>query len=575
MVIKSKTNVSMGDPVDIVLVDKALESFRDSGFDLPTAVGECVDNSWEARATTIRINALRNNKGDVIEALVFGDNGIGIEPNILASVLQLGYSTRYNQRTGLGRYGVGVKLAALSQARRLEFYTKPKGHQQIYHSFVDLDMVSNNEQQFIEAKVVEAVPDQYLSSILDKSGNQFDSWTIVVWSKVDRLVHGGRYGQSLNQKESELMQFLARAYRKFISNGFVIELNGKVVELCDPLFSLESPFVTNIFGEDKWTADKSETTTIDIDGTEILITVSLYPEIVRRVEGEGGWKGSAKRFAPLKIPDNQGCISILRNGREIYYDQIPRILPNGIEKVDRFIGIEVSFPGTLDEYFQVRNVKRGAQPVDKLYTKIQKALIKPVTEYRKEIRVPWEKTDKKNKRKEEEHLVSTKAVTRAEETNPKGRGDSGESIKGILDLLIEDLDIDIAQEPKRVEELKAKVETQAITMIDSSWPGSNFLELTHYNGSSIIRINERHIFIAKVYRAIKNLANQEPSTIDVTETRRVARLVQNAIDVLIMAYAKAENMHPDPDRVYSDLRNYWGQFTAAYVRELLSEDFDF
>lgn len=37
-----------------------------------------------------------------------------------------------------------------------------------------------------------------------------------------------------------------------------------------------------------------------------------------------------------------------------------------------------------------------------------------------------------------------------------------------------------------------------------------------------------------------------------------------------MAYAKAENMSPDPE-MYSDLRSYWGQHAYAYTREALGD----
>jgi len=42
-----------------------------------------------------------------------------------------------------------------------------------------------------------------------------------------------------------------------------------------------------------------------------------------------------------------------------------------------------------------------------------------------------------------------------------------------------------------------------------------------------------------------------------------------ALDVLFIAYAKAENLHPDPDETYGDLRSQWGIAAAAYVREAL------
>ncbi|MGK7900569.1 MAG: hypothetical protein AB4352_03975 [Hormoscilla sp.] len=51
----NKTTTTTNPTADIIEVDKALESMRESGFDLATAVGEVVDNSYEANANLIRI----------------------------------------------------------------------------------------------------------------------------------------------------------------------------------------------------------------------------------------------------------------------------------------------------------------------------------------------------------------------------------------------------------------------------------------------------------------------------------------------------------------------------------------
>jgi hypothetical protein len=68
---------------DLIQVDRALESWRDAGYDLPAALGEVVDNSIEAGAKTIRIEAVkgqsergRRGKGS-IEAIAVSDDGTG------------------------------------------------------------------------------------------------------------------------------------------------------------------------------------------------------------------------------------------------------------------------------------------------------------------------------------------------------------------------------------------------------------------------------------------------------------------------------------------------------------------
>ena len=87
-----------------------------------------IDNSIEAAATRIRIRTYpRGDKPKIIDTIAFSDDGIGIDAHTLPHVLTLGYSSRYGQRSGLGRFGVGLKLAALSHARRLDIYTRQLG----------------------------------------------------------------------------------------------------------------------------------------------------------------------------------------------------------------------------------------------------------------------------------------------------------------------------------------------------------------------------------------------------------------------------------------------------------------
>src|SRR4030095_191011 len=51
------------------------------------------------------------------------DNGCGMDPFTLRQALRFGGSTRFGDRSGLGRYGMGLPNASLSQARRMMVYT--------------------------------------------------------------------------------------------------------------------------------------------------------------------------------------------------------------------------------------------------------------------------------------------------------------------------------------------------------------------------------------------------------------------------------------------------------------------
>ena len=576
---------------DLIEVDKALESMRDSGFDLATAAGEVVDNSYEASATIVRIRTVEGEvptgtKGKskpkhsrIIDSIAFADNGIGISQEILSSTLKLGFSTRYNQRSGLGRFGVGAKLAGISQARRIDIYTRPLDSDLYYHAYLDLDLISQGQQIVIEAEVVDGFPHEYAELMQHpQKGVPFESGTLVIWSKVDRLVDGGKYGSAIQERLQDLTKFLARAYRKFIDDGFQIELNGNNITLHDPLFLLENPRVEDNFGMDL-RATIIDEDDIEVDGYKVHVAVTLYPDEFRKEQGKGGREKNRAtreedpRFRGLYIPDNEGRISIVRNGREIYYDIVPKLLPYGVADLDRFIGIEVSFPAVLDEYLQVRHVKRGAEPVSKLRESLKDFLKRPITVARKEIRKLWKDTETAQRNASSEHEQVEKAVQRAEQTLPKGRGgmnlDRQTELQIVNDLLT-DLGISLSEDPEKAEEVKQKVQERPITIVDGSWPGKELFEITHLNGRAIIKINHRHPFIQQVYDPLKELADREPTSVNVEEAIDLARKAEIGLDVLFMAYAKAENMHSDPE-LYDDLRSYWGQHTHAYTREALGD----
>src|SRR5687768_3988207 len=122
-------------PAELIKADTALRSFRDGGYILADAVGEMVDNSQQSGATKIHINwkvsesVAGSGKSKAaqrqVEWFAVGDDGSGIPAELLAHVLTVGFSTRYGNRDGIGRFGVGFKLASISQAKRIEIYTRP------------------------------------------------------------------------------------------------------------------------------------------------------------------------------------------------------------------------------------------------------------------------------------------------------------------------------------------------------------------------------------------------------------------------------------------------------------------
>lgn len=555
--------------------DQALESARDSGFDLSAAVGELIDNSYEADATFIRIGTIPDDDQSIVE-LGVADNGSGIDPDQLAPVLSLGYSSRYNSRTGLGRFGMGLKLASLSQARRVEIYTRPRGDTQIYRTYLDLDEVGNGQQTDLRVEEAVTWPPDFADLMCDPyTSVPYEHGTLVVWRKIDRLRQGGRYGTSVDERMGELIKFLARAYRRFIDKGLYIELEDTQLTLHDPLFLLENPRVTARFERDL-RAKIVQQNHFRIDGHTVEWVVTLLPEELRRHRGAGGRATKGREeFADLYIPDNEGRISILRNGREIYYDLVPKLYPGGKDKVDRYIGVEIAFPATLDEYFQVRNVKRGAEPVSKLREQIKLAIKKPIEDARKEIRRHWGDVELQEKvTSGDSHLPAHEAGENFEQTAPHGQANLGASptdIDAAFVELYEDLGLDPGDPEQlgQVQWIRDSFDKRAVTVVDVGWAGKDLLDIRHLSGKAIVKLNTRHPLIAELVTPLKAMAAVDPDELDVAEVSELLKRLDVGIDLLFMAYAKAENMHPDPEDAYGELQSFWGLFSNGLVRDYL------
>src|SRR5256885_12444525 len=102
-----------------------IQSLRDVGYNHTTsALCEHVDNAIQAGATEIRVYFRQTGKkGDYqTDAAVF-DNGPGMPPALLKVATSFGGSTTFGNRQGIGRFGMGMKTAALSMSPVMELYS--------------------------------------------------------------------------------------------------------------------------------------------------------------------------------------------------------------------------------------------------------------------------------------------------------------------------------------------------------------------------------------------------------------------------------------------------------------------
>lgn len=109
-------------------------------------------------------------------------------------------------------------------------------------------------------------------------------------------------------------------------------------------------------------------------------------------------------------------------------------------------------------------------------------------------------------------------------------------------------------------------------MVDAQWPGPDLFRISHLNGRAVVKINHRHPLWRDVFDPIKKVADDGGAGTTEQELVSLIRKASVAIEVLVLAYAKAENLHNNPDDEFEQLRTYWGTFTKAYLGEVIKKD---
>lgn len=558
----ARTNRSVTvERVDLIAADKALLSLRSSGHDYRSAVGEVIDNSLEANANGIRVRLFTAKKKigknkkltDVVERLAIGDDGDGMPIDILHRSLMLGYSSRYNSRRGMGRFGVGAKLGGISQAKRIDIYSRQSAADPWLHTYIDLDEVSDGEQTFIPAPDAVDLPEDCADLVGDKG-------TLVIWSKADHLeeTESGT-SRSPDKVRSELIYYIARTFRVFLDKGISIQIDGTDIRPHDPLFLMEGSRQRDdgqAYAAAEIRVSDSFEFPIPSDPTrtsKVQVTLTLLPRDTRRVRGRGGEGMTDRQFK-----DNEG-VSILRADREIFVGYLKDVQPTiDGRPIDRFIGKEIRFEPDLDECFQVRNVKKGAEPIDALRDKLSALIHKSVMTMRKEVSTHFDEEEARVQMDQGVHAEAERIAAETQRTARKpqaGKEMPKEEVERRIDQAAETLVKDVPEplKPVKKAQVKAKIEQQPVTIIPEPWPGQEMIQISHLGSQALVKLNMQHPFYQNIYAKLLAAEQQD----DDPKTKDLAKATRLGIDLLIVGYARAEGQFADTSQ-FDHLRTHWG-----------------
>jgi hypothetical protein len=319
------------------LVDAAnfVLATRDSGYRSTSyAIAEFVDNSLQADATSILIDVMPAEDSRYPLELLVIDDGRGMNAATLASALTFGGSSRFGDRSSLGRYGMGLPNGALSCARRVDVFTWRRGR--VHTTWLDIDEIVSRRRRRL-APVV-AIP---RPAFVPKTRHG----TAVLLSRCDRLEY-----RRASTVANKLHEDLGRIYRRFISAGTDLRVNGAAVAPIDPLFLRRN-------GKRAGGRQFGDELRYHLEGAAGEGTVEVrFTEL------------PVDRWHNLSIEEkrqlgvtNAPSVSIMRADREIdrgwFFMGAKRR-----ENYDDWWRCEISFEPVLDELFGITNAKQGISP---------------------------------------------------------------------------------------------------------------------------------------------------------------------------------------------------------------------
>lgn len=318
-------------------------SMRSMGYTFESAIADVVDNSISAGAKEIHINFPTSALETYVTIL---DNGIGMTSKELVNAMRYGSSSSESERdeNDLGRFGLGLKAASLSQCRRLTVISKRNGEVSAYqwdYKFI----LEKKDWLLIELNTKEY---SKLPGVYDLLAQ--DHGTLVIWEDfdiIDKSSNGQVYA-TLNEYKEKIVKYVGLIFHRFISSKgsahITFFVNNHKVKALDPF--LESNLKT--------TRKKEVDVAInDSNGVERHIKVQPYVLPYQKDLTEA----DIEKLGGIEDMRTKQGYYIYRNNRLIIYGNwfgLPRT------ELTKNARIKVDIPNTLDDIWKIDIKKQNA-----------------------------------------------------------------------------------------------------------------------------------------------------------------------------------------------------------------------
>lgn len=319
-----------------------MESMRAVGYTLETAVADIIDNSITAGGDQVDVwfTAIPEPRIAIV------DNGSGMDQETLVQAMKLaGRPPSYRRQPhDLGRFGLGLKTASLSQARSLTVATKQG--QPLRAVRWDLDHLATTGRwslQVLDDREVCSLP--WIESL-----DSHESGTLVLWGKLDQLHAAPELVESqLDELMKQVRDHLGLVFHRFtgstmppLTKPLALRINGVAVPRVDP-------FLTHHRGTREGPQEH-----INVGDARVTVQPYTLPYISKLSAAD---RRVALIAGPLR--DSQGFY-IYRVGRLVLWGTWFRIMPR--DELGKLARVQVDIPNTLDHLWALDVKKSSALP---------------------------------------------------------------------------------------------------------------------------------------------------------------------------------------------------------------------
>ena len=210
-----------------------LESLRGLGYSTAAALADIVDNSISAGASKVHIEFQWDGPDSRVLIL---DDGRGMSDPELESAMRLGDKNPLATREAhdLGRFGMGLKTASLSQCRRLTVASVKDGEQSCLRWDLD-ELAADPESDWLLYEGPAEGSRPHLAS-LEREG----SGTLVLWENLDRIVTTGYTVDDYLALTVVVEAHLAMVFHRLLQGAHArikLLINNHAIKPWDPFMS--------------------------------------------------------------------------------------------------------------------------------------------------------------------------------------------------------------------------------------------------------------------------------------------------------------------------------------------------